>query len=195
MGLQDPNTVPKRPDGSSAHSHLSVHDGFACSQCDYRTTSENLMRRHLSQAHEGRSSQRDEIHDQPWSKVRLQSWTQNGKREFWVVATFDEKELPPAEYSPRKKRKLSEIHVAETERIAQRQRSLRNDTPCDPLHLSNWMRRTGWTQMFSGIDCRLLVQLARPPVLRNERVSLEDNGDERTVCFLDSVNMLCNPAG
>lgn len=137
LALQDPNTVPKRPDGSAAHSHLSVHDGFACSQCDYRTTSENLLKRHLSQAHNRHSPRTSEIHAQSWSKVRLQSWTQNGKREFWVIATLDEEETPPTEQSPRKKRKLSEIHLAETERVAQRHRSLRDGTPIDPLHLSN----------------------------------------------------------
>jgi hypothetical protein len=184
LALQDPNTVPKRPDGSSAQPHLSVHDGFACSQCDYRTTSENLLKRHLSQAHDRHSPRTSEIHAQSWSKVRLQSWTQNGKREFWVIATLDEEETRPTEQSPRKKRKLSEIHLAETERVAQRHRSLRDGTPIDPLHLSNWMRRTGWTQMFSGVDRRILLQLAQPPVLHSERLSLRDGGPRSIVYSL-----------
>lgn len=182
LALQDPNTVPRRPDGSSAHSNLLVHDGFACSQCVYRTTSENLLRRHLSQQHGAHAPRTSEIDPQFWSKVRLQSWTQNGKREFWVIATFDDEEIPRTQQSPRKKRKLSEIHVAETERIAQRHRSSRDDTAMDPLHLSNWMRRTGWTKMFSGINCRLLTQLAQPPVLHGERL-LPRHGGHGSIAY------------
>jgi len=39
LKLQDPNTVPPRPDDSPPHPQLIVQDGFTCLQCHYRTTS------------------------------------------------------------------------------------------------------------------------------------------------------------
>jgi hypothetical protein len=51
LNLPDPNLVPKRLDGDPAHPHLLAQNGFTCLQCDCRTTSESLVRRHLSQKH------------------------------------------------------------------------------------------------------------------------------------------------
>lgn len=52
LDLPDPNSVPKHPDGDPAHPHLLAQSGFTCLQCEYRTTSQNLLKRHLSQEHE-----------------------------------------------------------------------------------------------------------------------------------------------
>ncbi|KAL2192351.1 hypothetical protein P885DRAFT_7126, partial [Corynascus similis CBS 632.67] len=48
LHLPDPNTLPLRPDWSPAHPDLTSHTGMACRHCAYRTTSVDLITRHLS---------------------------------------------------------------------------------------------------------------------------------------------------
>jgi hypothetical protein len=116
LNLPDPNSVPKRLDGDPAHPHLLVQSGYTCLQREYRTTSDTLARRHLSQEHSQQFPRLSTADNRCWSEVTLQSWTQNGKREFWIVATSEDDEAQALEQSPRRKRKLSQICQAEEER-------------------------------------------------------------------------------
>jgi hypothetical protein len=126
LNLPDPNSVLKRPDGDPAHSHLLVQSGLSCLQCKSHTTSRNLLKRHLSQEHGLQLSSKSTYDDQCWSQVMLQSWTQNGKREFWVVDALGDDRAELVQQSPRRKRKLSEICQAEAALVAQRGRSNTN---------------------------------------------------------------------
>jgi hypothetical protein len=51
LRLQDPNTLPLRTSGSTQHPHLRLQAGLACQECDYTTTSDHLIRRHINQTH------------------------------------------------------------------------------------------------------------------------------------------------
>jgi hypothetical protein len=163
LNFPDPNSATKQIDGNSANPHLLAQRGFACLQCEYRTTSETLVRRHLSQKHGLQISSASTDSDQYWSEVTLQSWTQNGKREFWIVGEPRDERVDLVQQSPRRKRKLSEICQAEADRAAQRGRFLREGTPHDPMLSSNWMRRTGWARMLSGMDLHLLLKMTQSP--------------------------------
>ncbi|KAK2005687.1 hypothetical protein LZ32DRAFT_545546 [Colletotrichum eremochloae] len=87
LRLGDPNDVARRPDGLPPHEALTVTRGHACRHCSYRTTSDDLVCRHLSKAHGIKDSrkadgwQRDHIHD----GILLQSWSQNGARGYWIA--------------------------------------------------------------------------------------------------------------
>lgn len=177
LDLPDPNTLPKRPDGDPIHPHLLAQSGFACLQCDYRTTSETLLRRHLSQEHGHRTPDSSTTKDRCWSKATLQSWTQNGKRGFWIVASSESEELQAVQQSPRRKRKLSQICQAEVERTSRRCQFIRDRTPNDPILSSNWIRRTGWVQMFSNMDRGLLLNLAQPPVTQGVWTGADGEGE------------------
>jgi hypothetical protein len=179
LNLPDPNSVPKCLDGDPSHPHLLAQSGYTCLQCDYRTTSDTLTRRHLSQKHSQQFPRLSTADNRCWLEVTLQSWTQNGKREFWIVATSEDDEAQALEQSPRRKRKLSQICQAEEERATRRYQSMRDDTPHDPMLSSNWIRRTGWVQMFSSMDRRLLLKLAQPPVVQG--MSVSGTGEEEIV--------------
>jgi hypothetical protein len=182
LDLPDPNSVPKRLNGDPAHAHLLVQSGFSCLQCEYLTTSQNLLKRHLSQEHGLQLSCKISYNDRCWSQVTLQSWTQNGKREFWIVGASRDEEAELVQQSPRRKRKLSEICQAEADRVAQSGRSLREGTPHDPMLSSNWMRRTGWAQMFSNTHLRVLTKMVQPLMTTHgERVVLDTLGDKDIV--------------
>jgi hypothetical protein len=159
LKLQDPNSVSSCPDGSPAHPHLIVQRGVTCLQCRYRTTSTNLLQRQTTKEHGQRKCRDESDKGTLWVETELQSWSQNGKREFWIVRTGQEDVPSPVEQSPRRKRRLSQIHKAEVERAARRQRLMETDSGEDALLSSNWIRRTGWTEMFLGANRSFLVMM------------------------------------
>ena len=56
------------------------------------------------------------------------------------------------------------MHVAELERVLREKRNVDvMEDFDDALLASNWMRRTGWARIFSGLDRMLLMRLIRPP--------------------------------
>lgn len=164
LNLPDPNSIPKRPDGDPAHPQLLLQSGFTCHQCGYLTTSHNILKRHLSREHGMKLSSQSTYNDRCWSQVMLQSWTQNGKRELWIVSEPQDEGVNLVLQSPQRKRKLSEICQAEADRVAQSGQSLREGTPHDPLLSSNWMRHTGWAQMFSSANLALLRKMIQAPM-------------------------------
>jgi hypothetical protein len=85
LKLPDPNTLPRHQDWSQAHPHLAVQSGAVCLQCNYRSTSADLLQRHLSKEHGQRRADMDIQRGNVWREVGLQIWSQDGKREFWIV--------------------------------------------------------------------------------------------------------------
>jgi hypothetical protein len=71
LNLPDPNSVLKRPNGDPAHPHLLVQSGFSCLQCEYHTTSQTLLKRHLPQEHGLQLSSKSTYNDRCWSQVTL----------------------------------------------------------------------------------------------------------------------------
>lgn len=88
LRLPDPNTLPPRPDGLPCHPHLTSHTGVACRYCEYRTTSLELLVRHLAKAYNCRRGGRRKgwLRNEIIQDLRLQSWSQNGARGYWIAA-------------------------------------------------------------------------------------------------------------
>jgi len=172
LELHDPNALPPCPDGSPVHPHLAVQCGVTCLQCRYRTTSPTLLKRHMAKEHGQRKCRDGSDKDTLWAEVSLQSWSQQGKRDFWIVKTIREDEPSLVVQSPRRKRRLSQIRKEEVERLARRQQSMDAGDREDPLLSSNWMRRTGWNKLFSGTDRSVLVALSRPPMAGSDGFSV-----------------------
>lgn len=183
LQLPDPNRLPLRPDGHDPHPHLAVQPGAACKQCAYRSTSLQLVARHLSKEHHQKTGRKDWFRDGIRDNLRLQSWTQNGPREYWIVGPGEQTLLTPAAAdgvagSPRRRRRLAELHMEEQRRIAAAdQRCSATDTGTDDLACtSSWMRRTGWATTFAGTDRVLLLLLADPPAARESCLKLGKYG-------------------
>lgn len=47
LQLPDPSRLEPRPDGCASHLNLATKSGVACGQCNYRSTSLDLVQRHL----------------------------------------------------------------------------------------------------------------------------------------------------
>jgi hypothetical protein len=94
LHLPDPRTVPPRHDGSTAHPDLVASPGYGCSHvpCRYRTTSRELLNRHLRRHHDVRRSRNDILAEY---QVLLQSWVQEGNHEYWIVRQADSSAAAP----------------------------------------------------------------------------------------------------
>lgn len=128
LGFPDPNTLPLREDGCSPHPQLARRRGLACRGCKERTTSRDLMQRHLTKEHRCKPNRRTPLSDSIYNSVTLQSWTRNGSRESWIVDDSadsyedDNEEDVPANHVREKTRKqaaLMALHEAERKRLTQ----------------------------------------------------------------------------
>ena len=193
--LPDPNTLPLRPDWSPAHPQLAIRTGVACRHCAYRTTSVDLITRHLAKAHNRRRTQghRGWLRDEVFEDVALQSWTQNGARGYWIATQAPSPAERPEDASSRLRNQataeqraaLDELHQAEREHLAGRSAAARQTTDgvssSDLALQTNWMRRTGWSETFHGARRDVLVRLALPPCQEGDGLRLSAPGDEKTI--------------
>lgn len=99
----------------------------------------------------------------------MQSWTQNGTRAYWAVNVKPEVFAHVSDgmttRSPRRTRRLEALHEDERKRV-RKDKDVYDalDTGVyDESLVGNWMRRTDWVAMFSGVNRRLLVRLTQAP--------------------------------
>jgi hypothetical protein len=78
LKLPDPNTLSKHQDWSQARPHLAVKAGAVCLQCNYHTTSADLLQRHLSKEHGQRRADMDIHRGKVWREVSLAKRQQRG---------------------------------------------------------------------------------------------------------------------
>jgi hypothetical protein len=153
------------------HRYLVAQQGAACRHCHFRSTSVELVERHLSKTHGFQGRKSSALRDYLDDSIRLQSWTQNGGRVYWTVqALADAGEGTPGDVdgTPKRRRWLEALHQEERDWMAQEARDrLPSDTGVDDLSLtSNWMRRTDWANTFRGADRPILRRLALAPSVR-----------------------------
>jgi hypothetical protein len=85
LALPDVNTVEARKDGCAPHPHLVTSPSVQCKHCTYRSTSSDLIRRHLSAEHKLKRRDLVRARDHFDEHLNFQAWTENGKRDFWIV--------------------------------------------------------------------------------------------------------------
>ncbi|KAK4232794.1 hypothetical protein C8A03DRAFT_39574, partial [Achaetomium macrosporum] len=191
LRLPDPNTLPLRSDWSPAHPNLAPRAGVACRHCNYRTTSVDLVTRHLAKAHNRRRAQRQKgwLRDEVFQGVVLQSWTQNGARGYWIATqgpSVRERQETASSWlrdqaTTEQRAVIDQLHQAERDRLAARsaaaQQTDGTSTPDLALH-TNWMRRTGWLRTFDGASRDVLVRLALPPCPEGDGLRLNAPGNQ-----------------
>ena len=184
LELPDPDTLPQLADRQPAHRYLALQDGILCKGCGFRSTSFEVMARHVRQQH------KDAVRPGPrggWIRdvieegVKLQSWLLGDVRRAWVVlpATVSQdsqgqRQLPipisTKEIAVRSQADL--IIAAEKEYFSQTvsprssndsRRLPQPTSQSSPNMLTNWMRRTGWERIFAHADCVALSTAATLP--------------------------------
>lgn len=184
LNLPNPNELPSRRDGCSPHPHLAMQTGAACKVCLFRSTSLELVQRHVAKEH-GQGSRKQTMQRQQIDNgVLLQSWTQNGRRSYWIVKANDESGLPTASGisdSPHRKKRLEAMHMEECDRLAAGgcESRIGNIEAEEWSCTSNWMRRTNWASMFEVSDRTFLRQLVRMPTLNGSALVITSSTAER----------------
>ncbi|KID82378.1 RecQ helicase TLH3 [Metarhizium guizhouense ARSEF 977] len=144
LQLPDPRQLPPRQDGCPQHPHLALQSGAACSYCRFRSTSHDLLSRHLKKEHRrevtARRSSGYWLRDHIQDDVLFQSW------------------LPAYSGSPGCEGRPSTLQSSArpSPRTAWE--------PLSPILVSNWMRRTGWEAIFANANRRLLIALYQTPM-------------------------------
>jgi hypothetical protein len=196
LDFPDPNKVALRTDGGLPHPDLLILQGVVCNLCPFRSTSRDLMRRHMSKAHNEKSGRNDGLGDGVRDNVSLQSWTQSGPRKYWIVEPPVIAVLPDVdahlECSPRRRAFLATLHEGEQRRLAQidKDRSEIDDGPDDITLTGPWMRRTGWATTFAGADRCLLRLLCQNPAVSGRHLELGCYGTRRMYSSADDEQRL-----
>ena len=122
LSLPDPNQLDLRRDHCMPHAHFAIQTGAACRQCDYLSTSLELVRRHMSKIHRCKSDRKHWLRDNIDTDVRLQSGTSNGARGYWVIQgkAGPADAIPNPDCSPPRRQQVTAMHEEETRRLAER---------------------------------------------------------------------------
>ncbi|KAH8690376.1 hypothetical protein GQ44DRAFT_744804 [Phaeosphaeriaceae sp. PMI808] len=168
-----PKELRLRPDNSAPHPYLSKHLGAMCKHCGLKTTSTEVLSRHLSKDHRMKRKTSTWRREHVIDGLMLQSWDRNGAYGYWTVAELD-RSVPISssfdnsllQQSVPRMQRLEQLHRDELGRIRGHLKESNIDTSSSDMALNtNWMRRTQWAETFAGADRKLLVQLAQiPPV-------------------------------
>jgi hypothetical protein len=165
-----PKELHLRPDNAPPHPHLFKHLGMTCKHCGHKTTSAEILARHLSKEHSMKRKTSTWLREHGVTGAVLQCWDRNGAYGYWIVkagrspaassSTFDNSLL---QESASRLLRLEQLHLDERKRLISN-RSVTNDIGSSDMALNtNWMRRTCWAETFAGADRKLLVQLAQIP--------------------------------
>ncbi|KAF2716181.1 hypothetical protein K431DRAFT_279485 [Polychaeton citri CBS 116435] len=110
LDLPDPNQLELLQDGCSPYPHLLVHTGFGCRLCRLRSKNSKVISTHMSKTHKQESRNED---------LHLQSWTQNGRRGYWIVrpegSTGSDNGI---DCSPRRRGRVAALRASEEDRLA-----------------------------------------------------------------------------
>lgn len=161
--FKDPSSIPLRPHGSTPHPELNVHEGFACRQCEFCTTSLKQLISHLSKLHLREQASKPRT-DGLYDDVFLQTWGDGPTRNYWTVSmngsTLRQLSLPCADEHLKLVREREQFRREEQQRIASTDmgtQTLQNTGP--------WMERTRWPITYQGIRRDVWLGLAELPVV------------------------------
>lgn len=179
LALPDPNHIDLLPDWTAPHPHLAVQTGASCKRCLFRSTSLELVKRHVSKSHRQASKHKYWSREYIHCGAQLQSWTQNGARAYWIVKGEDDAVDAFENSSVCQRRMVEEMCRDEEDRLNEGlHRHSTTDIGSDnPALCSNWMRRTGWLVTYRGVDRLMALQLRSPAVTDGRALCLGSSGD------------------
>jgi hypothetical protein len=191
-----PETLRLRPDGSTPHPHLRVQPGIACGHCSLKTTSHEVLSRHLSKNHGVKRKSPTWLHDHVVSGLWLQSWGWHSAAGYWIVKpessiaqALDDSLLQDS--MPRLSR-LEALHRKERDSLLARHKASATDSGNTDMALNtNWMRRTGWAKTFADSDRSFLAKLAQMPQVAEHGLFLgTSNGIDIYSCKADEQRLV-----
>lgn len=125
------------------------------------------MTRHMSKGH---GCLTGDANGEAADTVLLQTWASDGSSGFWIVE--DEHSASGSSTATASSPRSSRLHWLELVERTELQRTLSQSaneviatSGSDMALLSNWMRRTGWNDLFDGENRAFLASLTRTPCI------------------------------
>ncbi|EXU95183.1 hypothetical protein X797_011731 [Metarhizium robertsii] len=177
LQLPGPRQLPPRQGGCLQHPHLALQRAAACSYYRFRSTSYDLLSRHLKKEHRrevmARRSSGYWLRDHIQDDILFQSWLPGDILAAWRVSASAVEEPTLALLAVKDAeldRQAEAICAAELQRLTSAslssplQPSARPSArtarePLSPILVSNWMCRTGWEALFANANRRLLIAI------------------------------------
>jgi hypothetical protein len=149
---------------------LPVHEGHACDDCEFLSTSEKVLRVHCKEEHHWAKSEADPVH---WSSVKLQTFFTGPKSAIHYFCVTVSAVDPDAgteagdavDGRGRSQRQLvadiKEQWAHERQQQEEMQKVLADGAARHET--TNWLKRTGWTAHFTGRDLSEIYACGRMP--------------------------------
>jgi hypothetical protein len=191
-----PEALRLRPDGSTPHPHLRVQRGIACRHCSFKTTSHEVLSRHLSKNYGVKRKSPTWLYDHVVSGLLLQSWGWHSADGYWIVKpessitqALDDSLLQDS--MPRLSR-LEALHRKERDSLLARHKASATDSGKTDMALdTNCMRRTGWAKTFADSDRSFLAKVAQMPHVAEHGLLLgTSNGTDLYSCKADEQRLV-----
>jgi hypothetical protein len=177
LHLPDLDELPKRADGSAQHPYLALQTGAECKHCDLRSTSYEILSRHLKKEHfqeingigtRGKRWLRHHIRD----NLTFQSWKANDIQRSWIV-TITDNQQSLQKGAGRFLQPVPDAINEFAQKLVMEERGRLDDQQCSPSFsgtlgkkelLTNWMRRTRWDETLSQARRDMLLTLSEVPL-------------------------------
>ncbi|CEJ83200.1 hypothetical protein VHEMI03220 [[Torrubiella] hemipterigena] len=182
LELPDPATLAPRPDNVQPHPYLEVRTCFSCKLCRFKTSSFDLISRHIPKQHREirrPGSKGVWIRDYIDNTSSFQSWQANDITNTWrvTVASNPGSEIASIRRLAANSTDAQSNTVDPRQSLVKRLReeemqtyipAVANSSGKDaalsqPALMTNWMRRTRWHQTFLEADRPALVALSILP--------------------------------
>ncbi len=172
--------ISPREDGSPAHPHLQIDDGYHCSACGERSVNLQHIKRHYSNpnptdkvcpaAAQGRPADIDSLIE----FVYLQTWCRGPAAQHWLVSCEGQTIRPVL--PPKAKSHIESVRERELARHAYPSTEQASPNTTSTLAFGEqrpWIERTGWERMFKGRDRNVLSTMLSLPWHRRTQPPLQ----------------------
>ncbi|KNB17684.1 hypothetical protein FOXG_22007 [Fusarium oxysporum f. sp. lycopersici 4287] len=192
LHLPDPDELPKRPDRSVQHPFLALQTGAECKHCVLRSTSHDILSRHLKKVHtqeiNGRGTKGKRwLRDHIWDNLTFQSWKANDIQSSWIVVIKDDQQS--LQKGPDRFLQAVPDTIKEfAEKLVSEEHGRLDEQPCTSNFdgtlgkkelLTNCMRRTRWDETLSQARRDMLVTLSEVPLTTGQPFWIGVHGGER----------------
>ncbi|KAG4277085.1 hypothetical protein FPRO04_14179 [Fusarium proliferatum] len=177
LHLPDLDELPKRVDGFAQHPYLALQTGAECKHCALRSTSYDMLSRHLKKEHSqeinsigtrGKRWLRHHIRD----NLTFQSWKANDIQRSWIV-TITDNQQSLQKGADRFLQPVPDAINEFAQKLVMEERGRLDDQQYSPSFngtlgkkelLTNWMRRTSWDETLSQARRDMLLTLSEVPL-------------------------------
>ncbi|KAH7186696.1 hypothetical protein DER44DRAFT_639829, partial [Fusarium oxysporum] len=150
LELADPKRIAVPEDNGPAIKELVISGGYSCCICRYLTIAYDNIVRHWREAGHNTA-------EEPWTKVRLQTWMGGRHARYWIVRDDSDRNGPldvTNKADAGNQSAIDKVIAASLARLKEEDavRLRKGDLEEDIDRDSPWVKRLGWVRHFGSRD-------------------------------------------